>query len=68
MLIKENSGAKTPDIGSYPVVVAGESFSGTLDGWSLDASVLGKRSYALELRNDGIYLKVAAKGLSFIVR
>ena len=68
VLIKENSGAKTPDIGSYPVVVAGESFSGTLDGWSLDASVLGKRSYALELRNDGIYLKVAAKGLSFIVR
>ena len=68
VLIKENSGAKTPDIGSYPVIVAGESFSGALDGWSLDASVLGKRSCALELRNDGIYLKVAAKGLSFVVR
>jgi len=68
VLIKENSGAKTPDIGSYPVIVGSESFSGTLDGWSLDVSVLGKRSCALELRNDGIYLKVAAKGLSFVVR
>ncbi len=68
VLIKEDSGAKTPDIGSYPVIVGSESFSGTLDGWSLDVSVLGKRSCALELRNDGIYLKVAAKGMSLVVR
>ena len=68
VLVEENGRAKTSDIGSYPVIVGSESFSGTLDGWSLDASVFGKRSCALELRNDGIYLKVAAKGLSFVVR
>ena len=68
VVLVADEGAKMPEAGSYPVAIGTGSFEGLISGWELDATAFTKRSCALELRQNGIYLNVAPKGLSVVIR
>ena len=68
VVLVTDEGAKMPEAGSYPVAIGAGSFEGLISGWELDATALTKRSCVLELRQNGVYLNVAMKGLSVVIR
>ena len=55
-------------VGDYPLLTADETFSGSLSGWSVDASALSSSSARLILARDGVYVRVVSPGTRFMVR
>jgi hypothetical protein len=54
--------------GDYPLLTADEAFSGSLSGWSVDASALSPSSARLILARDGVYIRVVSPGTRLMVR
>ena len=59
----------SPSNGTYPVLTTTGAFSGSLAGWTLDTTAISDRAGAtLVAAEDGIYVRLSAKGTVLTVR